>query len=230
MDGCSQVVRPIVGSPRLVSEAFPAAASFCILILSRGQHQTWIKPLCPLNFGKTCLKLPSACGGTPPPSGTSWGHGGGRGGSSICFPLHPALAGWALGTDHLSIPHIVPIQSRDPETQGVSSKHYHRSICVPARKEGSPQHSSTWTQPRFKLTEPVPNPPTASLRTGTPSHPNCPPHTVAQAPASLFLCWSPASGGIYFPTNRVYTTLPGRRVQPQSRWVFNNHLFSLCSP
>lgn len=136
MDGCSQVVRPIIGSLRLVSEAFPAAASFCILILSRERHQTWIKPLCQLNFGKTCLKLPLARGGTPPPSGTSWGLGGGRGGSNICFPLHPALAGWALGTDRLRIPHIVPIQPRDPETQGVSSKHYHRSICVPARKAG----------------------------------------------------------------------------------------------
>lgn len=101
------MVRPIIRSLCLVSEAFPAAASFCILILSRARHQTWIKPLCQLNFGKACLKLPSACGGTPPPSGTSWGHGGGRGGSSICFPLHPALAGWALGTDRLSIPHIV---------------------------------------------------------------------------------------------------------------------------
>lgn len=127
---------PSFGSLRLVSEAFPAAASFCILILSRERHQTWIKPLCQLNFGKTCLKLPLARGGTPPPSGTSWGHGGGRGGSSICFPLHPALAGRALGTDRLRIPHIVPIQPRDPETQGVSSKHYHRSICVPARKAG----------------------------------------------------------------------------------------------
>lgn len=48
------------------------------------------------NFGKTCLKLPPTCDGTPSPAGTSW--------------RHPAFTGWALGSDHLSIPLIVLTQ------------------------------------------------------------------------------------------------------------------------
>lgn len=38
------------------------------------------------------------------------------------------------------------------------------------------------------------------------------------------------AGKMYFPADRIYTTLPRRQGGPQSLGVFNCRLFPLCSP
>ena len=99
------------------------------------------------------------------------------------------------------------------------------SVCQQGRRE-----VHTRTPPGFRLTETAPNPPVAGLPPNRdPLPPHCPPSPVDQAPTSLFLCSSPASSGIYFPTDGIYTTLSGSQVQPQSLWVLITICFFLCS-
>ena len=175
-------------------KAFPDLASSCSLLLSREQHQTRVKLHLP-NFGKTCLKLPPTCDGTSSPAGTSW--------------RRPAFTGWALGTNHLSIPLTVLTQSPRFRNTGcflqtLSQEHPYAS------KEGgrfTPEHhldSGLQRQLLILLW-------LASLPTETPSHPTALPLQWPKHPRpSSCVPALPPVGFIFPPTGFILPSLGAR--------------------